>query len=286
MKPAGAQSIEETILAKEDAAMERWRRGDPMGWAEISAEEVTYIDPDLTEPIRGLEAYRAFLEGLVGQVEYDGSEYIEPRVAVYGELAVLSYNYVSTVLGESGEVVQRTPWNSTEVYALLDGEWKIIHTHWSFINHVPPQELEMRMPVDMGGTTYLGVLGELLSLEVAAMDRWRQGDPQGFIQLSADEVTHFNAGTRQRLNGIDAVKDLYQEVDGTVHFDAMEFIDPTVQLHGDAAVLSFRFFATSLSRDGTIGARTPWNCTEVFVRKEGEWKIVHTHQSFIRGERY
>jgi hypothetical protein len=36
------------ILSMENAAMERWRQGDPMGWAEISAEDITYVEPNLT----------------------------------------------------------------------------------------------------------------------------------------------------------------------------------------------------------------------------------------------
>ena len=138
MIPGGAQAVAETILAREKAAMERWRRGDPMGWAEISAEEITYVDPDLMEHVRGLAAYGRFLESWVGKVRYDGSEFINPRVAVYGELAVLAYNYIATVLGPDSGIVEQTPWNSTEIYALVDGDWKIIHTHWSFINEKPP----------------------------------------------------------------------------------------------------------------------------------------------------
>ena len=51
--------MKETILSLEQAAMERWRNGDPWGWAELSAEEITYVDPGLTRPIVGLEAYKA-----------------------------------------------------------------------------------------------------------------------------------------------------------------------------------------------------------------------------------
>ena len=46
--------MEDTILSLENGAMERWRKGDPWGWAEISAEDVTYFDPNLTKPIVGL----------------------------------------------------------------------------------------------------------------------------------------------------------------------------------------------------------------------------------------
>jgi ketosteroid isomerase-like protein len=285
MDPGATQSIEQTILSKEQAAMERWRHGDPLGWAEISSDEVTYIDPGLTEPVRGLGAYRDYLEQFAGKISYDRSEFIDPRVAVYGELAVLTYNYISTVLGEEGEVVSQTPWNSTEVYASLAGAWKIIHTHWSFIDEKPPDKLQMRLPVDLGKTEYEGILAELLSLEAAAMERWRKGDPWGFTELSADEVTYFDTGTPRRIDGLEALRAEYEMIEGRVRYDVMEFVDPHVQVHGDAAVLSYRYFSTVLEPDGSIASRTPWNCTEVFVRREGEWKIVHTHWSFILGER-
>ena len=285
MNSSRTPASEDIILAKEQAAMERWRHGDPLGWAEISADEVTYIDPELTEPIRGLAAYREYLGRLAGKIRYDDSEFIAPRVAVYGPLAVLTYNYVATVRQENGEVIRRTPWNTTEVYAWLDEEWKIVHTHWSYIHQKPPARLELMQPVDLGQNEYEGVLAELLARERSAMSRWRRGDPWGFTELSADEVTYFDTGTPQRIDGRAALQAEYAPREGRVRFDVMEFIDPRVQVHGDAAVLSYRFFSTVVAPDGSIAARTPWNCTEVFVRREGEWKIVHTHWSYLRGER-
>jgi ketosteroid isomerase-like protein len=56
-------------------------------------------------------------------------------------------------------------------------------------------------------------------------------------------------------------------------------------VRGDVAVLTYRFFSTILNPDGSISSRTPWNCSEVFARMEGRWKIAHTHWSFIKGER-
>jgi len=40
-----------------------------------------------------------------------------------------------------------------------------------------------------------------------------------------------------------------------------------------------------LNSDGTIKRRTPWNCAEVYVKIAGEWKVIHEHWSFIKGER-
>ena len=62
--------MKKTILSLEKGAMERWRNGDPWGWAEISAEDVTYVDPGLTRPIIGLEEYKAYLKQFEGNIRY------------------------------------------------------------------------------------------------------------------------------------------------------------------------------------------------------------------------
>lgn len=124
----------------------------------------------------------------------------------------------------------------------------------------------------------------ILSLENGAMERWRKGDPWGFTDISAPEVTYFDTGTPKRLDGLEALKAEYAKREGKIHYDVMEFIDPKVQVHGDAAVLFYRFFSTHLNPDGSIASRTPWNCTEVFFKIKGKWKIVHTHWSYINGQ--
>ena len=62
--------MEDTILSLEKGALERWRNGDPWGWLEISAEDILYIDPGLTEPIAGLDAYRSYLKGIEGTIQH------------------------------------------------------------------------------------------------------------------------------------------------------------------------------------------------------------------------
>jgi ketosteroid isomerase-like protein len=125
----------------------------------------------------------------------------------------------------------------------------------------------------------------ILSLENSAMERWRQGAPWGFAEISAPEVTYFDTATPKRLDGLEALKAEYAKRVGKINYDVMEFIDPGVQVHGDAAVLFYRFFSTYLNPDGSIARRIPWNCTEVFSRIDGQWKIVHTHWSYINGQK-
>lgn len=285
---AGEESgaVEKTLMTLETGAMERWRNGDPMGWAEISAPEVTYVDPGLTKPIVGREEYASYLEKLKGKIHYQGSEFIQPKIEVYGDVAVLTYVYRSTVENPDGPAGQSTLWNTTEVYARLDGGWKIIHTHWSYLNHGLPDRLELPLPVELTPKTYPGVLGELMALETSAMERYRKGDPFGFTDISAPAVTYFDTGTPHRLDGLAALKEEMGRRIGRIRYDVMEFIEPMVQIHGDTAVIFYRFLSTSLRPDGSIDRRMPWNCTEIFSKADGGWRIVHTHWSLINGRPY
>jgi len=275
--------MEDSILSLEKQAMERWRNGDPGVFVEISAEDITYVDPGLARPILGLEEYKVYMKQVEGKVHYQGSEFIDPRVVIIGDAAVLSYNYRSTVLSSEGTVLSQTPWNATEVYFRRDSQWKIVHTHWSFLRHKLPESLEVPVPVQFSHQDYVGVLGEIMALESAAMERWRKGDPWGFIELYAPEATYFDTGMPQRLSG-EALRAELAQREGQIHYDVMEFIEPRVQVQGNMAVLTYRFFSTRLNPDGSTASRIPWNCSEVYARMDGMWRIIHNHWSFIKGE--
>jgi ketosteroid isomerase-like protein len=275
--------VERELMALENSAMERWRQGDPMLWVETSAPEVTYVDPGLTKPIVGVEEYRRYMESLKGKIHYEGSEFMRPKAAVYGDVAVLTYNYQGSTREADGSLKRHPAWDTTEVYVRVGGAWKIIHTHWSHVRHVVGERVEVPVPVEKIAPNRTPLLEELLRLEAAAMERYRKGDPFGFTDISVPNVTYFDSRTPGRVDGLAALKDEMARRAGKIHYDVMDFVDPMVQVHGATAVLFYRFFSTSLRPDGAVAARTPWNCTEVFAKVNGQWRIVHTHWSLIGG---
>ena len=123
------QEITKTIIALESAALERWGNGDPSGFLEICAPDVVYFDPYLEKRIDGIEALTQYYKTIWGQVRFDRFELLNPCVQVSGELAVLTFNYVSY----TGDKQSR--WNCTEVYRYDNEQWKIIQTHWSYTRH-------------------------------------------------------------------------------------------------------------------------------------------------------
>jgi ketosteroid isomerase-like protein len=116
----------------------------------------------------------------------------------------------------------------------------------------------------------------LISLEKAALDRWGRGDPQGFLDLSAEDVVYFDPYTELRLDGKAALTKRYKEIWGMVKVDRFELLNPKVQLGGDLAVLTFNY----VSWAGAAESR--WNCTEVYRRENSRWLIIQTHWSYTR----
>jgi ketosteroid isomerase-like protein len=57
---------------------------------------------------------------------------IDPKVQCHGDIAVLSFNLINygKVGGRPEAVLAR--WNATQVYRQIEGQWKIIHSHWSY----------------------------------------------------------------------------------------------------------------------------------------------------------
>lgn len=118
---------EHEVIGLERAALGRWCRGDPSGFLEISDEAVTYFDPFIPHRIDGLQALTAYYEALRGKIFAATWEIVAPAVAEIGEVAVLTFRFVSR--GADGGTAR---WNCTEVYRRREAGWRIVQTHWSF----------------------------------------------------------------------------------------------------------------------------------------------------------
>jgi ketosteroid isomerase-like protein len=117
---------------------------------------------------------------------------------------------------------------------------------------------------------------QILALERQGMDGWTKGDPGPQLATFAPEITYFHIMTDKRLDGLPAVKELYERFRGTPLFDSYEIVDPSVQVAGDVAVLTYIF----VRHNGDATSR--WNATEVYQRKKDGWRIIHTHFSATR----
>lgn len=131
------------------------------------------------------------------------------------------------------------------------------------------------------------LLGELIALERAALDRWITLDPQGYLDIMAPEVTYFDPFTETRVDGLEAMQvraEGIRNVKPPFTDPRYDMINPKVQGHGDVALLTFNLVNYGKLPDAPEGVLAHWNATEVYSRIGGAWTIIHSHWSFIRPE--
>jgi ketosteroid isomerase-like protein len=118
----------------------------------------------------------------------------------------------------------------------------------------------------------------IIALERAALARWLNGDPSGFLEICAEDVVYFDPMLTARMDGLEALTAYYEAIRGKIFASRFEIINPKVQYIGNAAVLTFNF----ASYGGSEGAVMRWNCTEVYRHDAPGWRIIQTHWSFSK----
>ena len=99
----------------------------------------------------------------------------------------------------------------------------------------------------------------IIALEKRALERWNQGDPDGFLELTSGDVVYFDPALGRKLIGKKALGEYYGTVRGKIRIDTYRMIGPVVRLSPGAAVLAYDYEAL---RDGQVFRM---HCTEVYA---------------------
>jgi ketosteroid isomerase-like protein len=125
----------------------------------------------------------------------------------------------------------------------------------------------------------------IIALTREALDHWGKGDVQKLFDLYAPGITYFDPFQQERIEGIEAMRKIYAPLAGKVKIAHYEIIAPKVQHFDDVAILTFNLVDDVAEQPGGPGnVRVAWNCTQVYVRSNGKWRVVHEHWSFIKPE--
>jgi hypothetical protein len=117
---------EEIIITKEKAILNRWKTGDTLGFVDAAAEEITYFDPGLEKRCTGIKEFHDWIASFKGTFSFPDYELLDPKVQMHGDVGILTFNFIGFMQDDSKEY-----WNTTEVYKLIEGDWKLISSHWS-----------------------------------------------------------------------------------------------------------------------------------------------------------
>lgn len=123
------ENVDETVIAFEKEALDQWSQGNPAGYPMHAADDITYIDDiGAQDRIVGIEAFKAYAIELGGQVPPHTYEMVDPLVQVYGDIAILTFQYHAKI-----DTVSGTPWKATSVYHFNDSTWQMVHSNWSLV---------------------------------------------------------------------------------------------------------------------------------------------------------
>jgi ketosteroid isomerase-like protein len=127
-----AEALEE-ILALELATYETWYgKSDPTAYTQMFADKATYFDPAMADKIED-SAIKEHLMAFAGQIPNFDYEILNPRVDLYGDVAVFTFN-LEAYNPTDGTVALHA--KSTAVLTHTNDGWKKIHAHWTI---VPPE---------------------------------------------------------------------------------------------------------------------------------------------------
>lgn len=117
------------IIGLEKAALDKWFNGDTSGYEQLwSKRSFTYFDAVVEKRVDDHATIAAFLKTIDGKLFADSYDFRNPRVQIGKDMAVLTYQlFAKTTLIDM-------EYNCVEVYQKEeDGEWRVIHSTWSFI---------------------------------------------------------------------------------------------------------------------------------------------------------
>jgi hypothetical protein len=120
------------------------------------------------------------------------------------------------------------------------------------------------------------VTREILALERQAMDGFQAGNPDLALAMVDPEITYFHVVTNQRVEGLPALKALFEPYRGRPLFDTYQIAEPKLQLAGDVAILTYTLVQTR------AGEATRWHGTQIYRHKKEGWRVLHSHWSAVR----
>jgi ketosteroid isomerase-like protein len=135
MGPAGAG--DDPKVAAEVMALARAQWAAETAGKSVSeqsantAEDYTEFNPDFPVRLEG----KALGNRLVEAQSSDGSktlaaDMVNPKVQVYGDTAILTYNFVGIVRDKDGKTSPSLA-KSTRVYARTGGNWMLVHANFA-----------------------------------------------------------------------------------------------------------------------------------------------------------
>lgn len=123
----------EELVEFEKQIQWQWSSGDPTGYMEALAEDVTYFDPLAEYVVVGREAVREHFERIhTGPAGITRQEYRNETALPLGHGEVLLvFNFTTYQQDDNGDEKEFLTWNMSHLFRKTDGKWLLRHGHLS-----------------------------------------------------------------------------------------------------------------------------------------------------------
>ena len=108
-------------------------KGDPGGYLDIMATDVTYFDPIQDGRVDGRQRLADLFAPFAGKIKIDRYDMVNPKVQRHGDIAILTFNIVNYRKLPDGSEQTAARWNTTEAYSRIGDRWRIVHSHFSYV---------------------------------------------------------------------------------------------------------------------------------------------------------
>lgn len=127
---AEPQSVADQIIARERASFDAWQKKDKAFFENFLADDSTFFS--WSSPYLDTDPKTNFFpkfEKYTEMFKFNDFQMYNPRVQVYGDTAILTYNSsVSVSMG--GQMLNYTG-KMTSVYVKQGNSWRVVHAHES-----------------------------------------------------------------------------------------------------------------------------------------------------------
>jgi ketosteroid isomerase-like protein len=124
-------SVEDEVIAITYAAWKAQMEKNAVEANNILADDYTEFNPESATRLDGKEiSVRIGDAVMLGSTNVIAAEMLNPKVQVYGDVAILTYNYFGMNQDHDGKT-SAIKAKSTRVYVNMDGSWKLVHANFA-----------------------------------------------------------------------------------------------------------------------------------------------------------
>ncbi len=125
------KQVADEVIAITRAHWAAEMRKDAAAWGKNVADDYTVFEGAFPTRIDGKATMQHVVDGnFSGSDALITAEMANEKVQVYGDTAILSYNYIASVKNKDGKVSPAMA-KSTRVYVRQGGQWMLVHANFA-----------------------------------------------------------------------------------------------------------------------------------------------------------